>query len=424
MLKILIVIFLSCISFSGITGEKISEISEQYVRLVLALGEHDAAYVDAYYGPKQWALAAKENKITLGSIITASNQLIDQLQLLNADTEMSKLRFSYLKAQLSALNARALMLTGDMALDFDAQSRALYNTEAPHHKLVEFEQTLKQLDQLLPGEQSLVEKVNLFNQQFIIPKEKVAEVFDIAIAECKARTQLFVDLPDIENFKLEFVSNKPWSGYNWYKGGAFSLIQVNTEHPISISRAIDLGCHEGYPGHHTYNALLEANLVNKRGWKEFTVYPLFSPQSLIAEGSANYGIEMAFPGEQKTQFEKDKLFPIAGIDPSLAEKYHQFSLLTGKLKYTGNEVARKYLNKDINKQQAIDLLQHYSLMSQEKASQRIDFLNAYGAYVINYNWGKDMVKRWVESGKDQSQEGRWKRFSKLLSSPRLPSTLN
>jgi hypothetical protein len=51
------------------------------------------------------------------------------------------------------------------------------------------------------------------------------------------------------------------------------------------------------------------------------------------------------------------------------------------------------------------------------------FWNTYGAYVINYNWGKDLVKNWVESGEDQSINGRWKRFSKLLSSPMLPSNL-
>ena len=36
---------------------------------------------------------------------------------------------------------------------------------------------------------------------------------------------------------------------------------MNTDLPIYIDRAIDLACHEGYPGHHVYNVLLEKNLV-------------------------------------------------------------------------------------------------------------------------------------------------------------------
>ena len=34
-------------------------IAERYVKLVLAMGEHDADYVDAYYGPPEWREAAK-----------------------------------------------------------------------------------------------------------------------------------------------------------------------------------------------------------------------------------------------------------------------------------------------------------------------------------------------------------------------------
>ena len=129
-----------------------------------------------------------------------------------------------------------------------------------------------------------------------------------------------VTLPADEHFTVEYVTNKSWSGYNWYQGGFRSLIQVNTDLPIYIDRAIDLACHEGYPGHHVYNALLEKHLVKDRGWIEFTVYPLFSPQSLIAEGTANFGIEVAFPGRERVEFEQATLFPAAGLDPSSARR--------------------------------------------------------------------------------------------------------
>ena len=111
-------------------------------------------------------------------------------------------------------------------------------------------------------------------------------------------------MPEGESFTIEYVNDKPWSGYNWYQGNSVSLIQVNTDFPIYISRAVDLGCHEGYPGHHTFNALLEKNLVNDAGWLEYSLYPLFSPQSLIAEGSGNYGINLAFPGEERVDLHR------------------------------------------------------------------------------------------------------------------------
>ena len=82
--------------------------------------------------------------------------------------------------------------------------------------------------------------------------------------------------------------------------------------------------------------LLEKSLVRDKKWTEFSVYPLFSPMSLIAEGSANYGIEMAFTEDERLAFERDVLYPMAGIDPALAGKYLQLRKLTGKLSYSDN----------------------------------------------------------------------------------------
>ena len=78
---------------------------------------------------------------------------------------------------------------------------------------------------------------------------------------------------------------------------------------------------------------------------EFTVYPLFSPQSLIAEGTANFGIEVAFPGAERVRFERDRLYPLAGLDPATAGKYYDMlQAWLDALSYAGNEAARKYLN--------------------------------------------------------------------------------
>jgi hypothetical protein len=65
--------------------------------------------------------------------------------------------------------------------------------------------------------------------------------------------------------------------YNWYKGQYTSVIQVNTDLPITIDRCDRPRLPRGLPGHHVYNALLEKHLVRDRGWVEFSVYPLFSP---------------------------------------------------------------------------------------------------------------------------------------------------
>jgi hypothetical protein len=256
----------------------------------------------------------------------------------------------------------------------------------------------------------------------VVSPDRLPDVFSAAIEECRRRTLQHIKLPENESFRIEYVNDKPWSGYNWYQGNAHSLIQVNTDLPIFIDRAIDLGCHEGYPGHHTFNALLEENLVKKKGWLEFTLYPLFSPESLIAEGSGNYGIQLAFPGNERIEFERSVLFPLAGLDDSQAETYYQLVDLLAQLSYAGNEAARDYLNGKIGRDQAIEWLIHYSLNSKERAEQRTKFFDTYRSYVINYNFGKDMVREYIERGTDDIDE-RWRRFEHMLSSPMLPADL-
>ncbi len=400
-------------------------IAERYVKLVLALGQHDADYVDAYYGPAAWKQEAAASKQSLDAIGTTAAELMAALGRERAPAdEMGRLRLHYLQRQLSALAARVRMLKGER-LSFDEESRALYDAVAPTLPESHFQTILDGLEKRFPGNGRLVDRYDAFRKAFVIPADKLDQVFKRAIQACRERTVQHVKLPGEERFTVEYVKNKSWSGYNWYQGEFRSLIQVNTDLPIFIDRAIDLACHEGYPGHHVYNVLLEKHLVKDRGWIEFSVYPLFSPQSLIAEGTANFGIEVAFPGRERVDFERTVLFPAAGLDPARAAEYYDVQALVDKLSYAGNEAARRYINKQIDAAQAVAWLERYALMTHDRAGQRVKFFDQYRSYVINYNLGKDMARRYIESrgGTADKPARRWAEFERLLSSPRLPSDL-
>ena len=400
-------------------------VAEDYVKLVLAVGQHDTDYVDAYYGPPEWRKAAESAKVPLEALATQATGLsaaLDAMGPAQAADEATQLRLQYLKRQVAAAHARIRMLRGER-LSFDDESRALYDATAPSLPESHFANVLAQLEKRFPGKGPLVARYDAWRQAFVIPKEKLDQVFKTAIAACRQRTAAHLQLPPGENFTVEYVTGKSWSGYNWYQGNYRSLIQVNTDLPVYIDRAIDLACHEGYPGHHVYNALLEKHLVKDRGWIEFTIYPLFSPQSLIAEGTANYGIAVAFPGEERVTYERQVLFPAAGLDPARAAEYYQVQSLVEKLAYAGNEAARRYLNKEIDAGQAAAWLEKYALMPRARAEQRVRFFDQYRSYVINYNLGKDMVAGYIEGKAGSDPKKRWEEFGRLLSSPRLPSGL-
>jgi hypothetical protein len=414
-------VWLALLTVSDAQDRSMNSLAEQYVRLVLAVGQHDADYVDAYYGPSEWRTEAEAQKLPLAEIASRAATLAGEIAAAatapDAD-EMSRLRHQYLSRQLEALRARVSMLMGTK-LTFDQESKALYDASSPTHTEADFAGVLSQLDSRLPGKGSLIDRYDAFRSRYVIPRERLDAVFKAAIDACRRRTLQHITLPPGESFSVEYVTGKSWSGYNWYQGNYRSLIQVNTDLPIYVDRAIDLACHEGYPGHHVYNVLLEKNMLRDRGWVEFSVYALFSPQSLIAEGTANYGIEVAFPRADRVEFERRVLFPAAGLKPENAARYYEVLALVDKLSYSGNEAARRYLDGRIDARAAADWMEKYGLYSRPRAEQRVRFVDQYRSYVINYNLGRDMVAAYIESrGRD-----RWAEFARLISSPRLPSSL-
>ncbi|HET9314215.1 MAG TPA: hypothetical protein VFQ51_01450 [Vicinamibacteria bacterium] len=418
---------------SAVTGagkvegpQGLDDVARAYVRAVLAVGVHDADSVDAYYGPPEWRAAAEAEKRPLADIRADVERLRERLRTIppaegqGADADLLRLRHAYLTRELEALATRVDMLSGKK-LKFDEESRALYNAVAPSLGEDHFKKTLARLEQQLPGTGPLVERYDAYRKAFVIPPDKVDAVFSAAIAECRRRTLPHVDLPPGESFSVEYVKGKSWGAYNWYKGDSHSVIQVNLDLPISIDRAVDLACHEGYPGHHVYNALLEKHMVKDRGWVEFSVYALFSPQSLIAEGTANYGVEVAFPGEERTAFERATLYPLAGLDPAGAEAFARVQAEVASLDSAVNEAARRYLEGRVDAAGAAAFLETYGMMPKDRAAKRVKFIEQYRAYVLNYNLGQDLVRAYVE--KRAGAGDRWSVFKDLLASPRLPGDL-
>jgi hypothetical protein len=409
---------------------KMNNIAENYVKLVLKVGLYDPGYVDAYYGPAEWKPADSsvvvKDSVKIQKLFDESGKLLDSLDALSnfKANELETLRYKFLYKQILAVRARISMLAG-VVFTFDQETKNLYDAEAPVHQDKFFRSVIDELDKIVPGKGNLSDRLTEFKKAFIIPVDKLDAVFTAAIKECRKKTLEHISLPVDENFSVEYVKDKPWGAYNWYKGNSYSVIQVNTSLPVYIDRAVDLAAHEGYPGHHVYNTLLEKNMVRENRWMEFTVYPLFSPQSLIAEGTANFGIQVVLPGKSRIKFEKEILFPLAGLDSSKADLYYKINELVAKLDYAGNEAARNYLDKKITKDEAITWLEKNELMSKERAEQRMRFIDTYRSYVINYNLGQDLVKDYINrnGGIENNTDLRWKLFERLLSTPQVPSNL-
>jgi hypothetical protein len=313
------------------------------------------------------------------------------------------------------------MLQGER-LSFAEEARGLFGVTPDIRPLASYDPVVARIDRLVRGPGTLAERVEAFQARFTIPADRLDAVMRAATAECRRRTLEHIPLPPEERFTLEFVTGKTWSGYNWYQGNYASLIQINTDLPIRINRAVDLGCHEGYPGHHVYNALLERNLARSRGWVEYMVYPLYSPQSLIAEGSANYGYDLAFPGSERLAFETRVLYPLAGVSPEGAARYLELQEALNDLSGARFTIARDFLEGRITRAQAVALSQRYQLVAATRAEQLLAFTEQYRSYVINYGLGREMVANYIEA-QGATPSARWDAMERILSEPTLPSDL-
>ncbi len=395
----------------------INQLAEEYVRLALDIGQYDQSFVDAYYGPDSLKPQGKPDTVfPKQQFLDRINQLSNSLKTIAGnENNPDAARAEWLMEELTAFARRIKIYSGEYA-SFDQESVELFGVNAPAYKEDFFKQKLVELDKLLPGKGSVFERFQTIANRFIIPKNKIDTVFKTSIMECRRRTLEHFKLPAEEKFTLELVNNKPWSGYNWYKGNYTSLIQINTDINIFIDRAIDVGSHESYPGHHVYNMLLEQNLYRKKGQIETSMYALFSPQSLIAEGSGNYGIDLAFPGDDRIVFARTALLPLAGLDTSGITIYFKALAIRGQLNYIRNEVARELLNGTMNVDKALEWLMKYGLLNEETAKKSIDFIKVNRSYVINYNYGLEVVRQYIETkaGKGASEDKRWEAFHHLL----------
>lgn len=408
-------------------SDKLNELATNYVKLGLAIGQYDVDFVDAYYGPDSLKpKGEKQSTFPKDSLLKAASELKTAFQSFSANekNDTLKQRANWMVKQLTAYERRIKIFSGELA-SFDEESKELFDAMAPVHAEAYYSALVQRLDSILPGKGTIPDRFQQLSNKFIIPQSKLDTVFKVAIAECRKRTMEHFELPSTETFELEYVTNKPWSGYNWYKGNYKSVIQINTDLNIFIDRAIDVGSHESYPGHHVYNILFEKNLYNNKKWIEVSMYPLFSPQSLIAEGSANYGIEVVFPGDEKIKFAKEVLLPLAGLDTTGINIYFNALHLKGDLNFARNEVGRGLINGTMNEEEALRWLKEYCLNNDETARKGISFIRAMRSYIINYNYGQELVKNYIESkgGTADAPSKRWELFDWLLSTELMPSDL-
>lgn len=388
--------------------------AEAYVKLVLAVGRHDPNYVDAFYGPAAWKTESEAGeKVPLAELRQRTKDLLAQVKAAEGPADRKR----YLEKQLVAVDAEVRRLSGEV-FKLDDECEALFDARPPRHDVAEFQAVHDELAKIVPGTGPLPDRIEAMRRAIRVPRENVEATVRAALATAREAAAPQAGLPAGESFDFALVTGKPWGAYNWYLGNYKSRIEFNVDLPTELNGLLGTMCHEGYPGHHTYNALLEEKLVKGKGWVEWSVYPLYSPQSLLAEGTANAAEDLVFSEDERRRVLANVLAPVGHVDPKAVLAWEDVRKAMEPLKYVRPEAARMLLDDGVPEDQVVAYVQKWGLVDEARAKKSMDFARTYRSYVFNYTLGEDIVRAYIGTGPD-----RVSKFYGILSRPVVPSDL-
>jgi hypothetical protein len=424
-MRLLASLFVLFFAISASAAERrttLDDAAQDYVHLVLEIGAHEKGFVDAYFGPPEWRIDAEAHPRNISELKAEADRIQSSLSAMDTSAQqtMEHRRNVWLKASVASARSRLDIIEG-ARFRFRDEATRLFALTPELRPLESYDPVLERIEALLPGSGPLAERVEAFRNRYVIPSNRLDAVMGAAIAECRRRTLAHIPLPANERFKMEFVTRHSWGAYNWYQGGNQSLIQVNSDLPIFVDRAVQVGCHEGYPGHHVQGIYNERQ-YRERGLIEFSVAPLYGPTSALNEGGADFGVDLAFPREERIRFEATSLYPLAGLDPSTAPVYGALREALHDLSGASLTIAAMYLDGEIDRVRALELTQRYQLISRERAERSLRFTEQYRSYVINYSAGKELISAFVHHA-GQDEAAHWAAYERILSELMLPIDL-
>jgi hypothetical protein len=392
--------------------------ARQYVRLAVALGERDPDALDFYAGPADAVADVRRDPPTLTAIRREAEMLARRVREDPAyegsrrappDDRALDARVKSLVADLTAIIARVDLLTGTRR-PYDQESVGFFGMAPAPIEAPRLDAIRSQIADIVGHGGRLVDRYVAFAARFTIPPDRLAAVVDAALDECRRRTVAHVTLPPGDRVTIEFVRDKPWSAFSRYGGDGRSVIQINADFRFSVDQALQVACHEGYPGHHTRNTLTTPRRDAPMERPERSVQLMFSPEALVSEASAMLAADLAFSPDERLRVERDRLFPVAGLQPGGAASHIEIERLVGELQDVQADVARRYLDGDLEFARAVSELEDRALVPHAEAL--VKYMNEYRSYVTTYTAGRRAfaARLGACTGPTPSDDVRWRCF--------------
>jgi hypothetical protein len=375
---------------------------ERYLDLCLRLGRHVDGLVDAYYGPAEISERVDAEELRdPASLVQDAASLLEE-----ADG-------SWLHAQLVGLETVARKLAGE-DVKYEDEVERCYGVRPEWVPEGSFEAAHRELHEVLPGNGSVAERYQAWREGEGLQSEALARVFQAVADDFRSRTLWLFELPEGESVEVDYVSDEPWTAFNYYQGDLRSRIAVNTDVPMTPDVLAELVAHEAYPGHHTEHAWKE-QLHVREGRLEESALMVGTPMSLVSEGIASLASEIML-GDQEEQVVAEHV-ESSGVayDPELSKAVKEARRPIG---YVPGNVALLIHTRGGSEEDAVEYSMRWGLTTRRRAEQNLRFVTdpVWRSYISTYTAGEDLCRNWV--GGDPA------RFKRLLTEQLTTSDLS
>jgi hypothetical protein len=396
-------------------------IIREYLLLGLRFDRIESGYVDAFTGDPALRRAVSAEPAPEPAIqVRQAERLIAALPDVPRRNGFDQARADYLGVQLRALACAARKFAGK-DIGFIDEVHDYFDVHITKGDLETYRQAHARLDEVLDCRGGpLADRMEAHRTAEEIPPERLGECIDAFSSALRDRVRAEYPLPDTETVDYQVVTDKPWSGFNYYLGDYRSTVAVNADIKQLMSNLPRLVAHESYPGHHTEHCRKEAGLVNRKGQAEQTIFLVNTPQCLLAEGLADLALYAAIgPGwgrwaadiyaDLGLRFDGERAEAVSEASAALAGVRQDAALMLHDEHRDADEVTA--------------FLRRWLLVNDTRAQQMLRFLSSplWRAYTSTYVEGYRLLRRWLDdrpAGVNLTE-----RFGRLLDEPLIPSAL-
>ena len=392
----------------------------EYLLLGLRFDRIEEGYVDAFTGdPGLRRQVAAEPTPNPAELARHADILLVALEQLPREADFTDQRAEFIAAHLRALACAARKFAGE-DVGFVDEVRQYFDVEISLGAPERYRAAHARIDEVLGGSGPLSERIAAHRKAEELPPERLRECVHAFSSALRDIVRATYPLPDAENIVYEVVTDKPWSGFNYYEGDYRSRVAINADLKQQMSNLPRLVAHESYPGHHTEHCRKEAGLVAGLGHGEQTIFLVNTPQCLMAEGLADLALHAAVGdgwgawaaeiyADLGLRFDGERAQALAEASASLAEVRQDAALMLHDA------------HRDVD--DVVAFLQRWLLVDDTRARQSLKFLSSplWRAYTSTYVEGYRLLRSWLDDR--PVSVGLTERFGRLLDEPLIPSSL-